>query len=229
MSRLRSAACLAVFALFACSHHGGPSPEYQEASARYTQLYAEKSEDAYTDRAMEDVVALLRRVPSGSSDALAAKDLLKTIQDGRTESRRRDEALKKDMAVLNAPPPSSAFTAPAPRPGLPTAAATAPAVEDAGGGPGEPAIGVSLADFQKKWGDCFEAGDPLNVIGVGLRDSWSLRDFHRCKDALPGFAERIVLTDGKSVVAVVPRSAVVHPPQPAPPPPAPAAPEADAG
>jgi hypothetical protein len=182
---------------------------------------------------MDEVIALLQRVPSESVDGPAAQDLLKKIQDGRAEARARADALKKDMDVLHAEPPPNAFAAAAPRPPelAPAAAPGADAGVDAG--PAEPASGMSLADFNRQWGDCFEAGKQVNVVGVGLRDTYALKGYNRCRDALPGFDERLVIVDRNQVLGVVARSsvqevAVDSGPPPAPPPAAPGA-QQDAG
>jgi hypothetical protein len=209
-----------------CSRRGGPSPDYEAANARYSHLYADRFEDAYTDPAMDGVIAQLQRVPANSSDSPAAQQLLQKIQQGRAEAKRRDDAFKKDIAVLGQPPPPGTFTADFSRPSSP-APPPAPA-QDAGqdaGGPEEPASGMAVAEFQRLWGDCFTPSDPVNVVGVGLRDGWQLKDYNRCRSALPGFDQRLIVTDSKAVIGVYPLSAVRRPPPPiAPPPEPPAAP-----
>jgi hypothetical protein len=233
---MRGCATLAVVLLLAagCPRKTGPSADYAQASARYTQLHADKLDDAFVDPAMDEVVAMLERVPSSSVDAPGAQDLLKAIHDGRAEVQARADALKKDMDVLREPPPPGTFA-----PSSPSVADSSPVPVrlpiDAGrdAGPQEPYSGMTLADFQRYFGDCFDPDTPVNVVGVGLRDTYALKGYNRCKDALPGFDQRIVVTDRQSVLGVMPKSAVqvverdAGPPPPPPSPPAPS--EADSG
>jgi hypothetical protein len=222
---LRRAALVGCVLLWCgCTRKSGPSQDYAEASTRYTQLYGQKGEDAYLDPAMDEIVAQLQRVPPSSSDAPAAQDLLTKIKAGKADAQAQADALKKDLAVLRESPPPGAFHPSPPSPPPPQVATAAP---DSGkNGPSEPAAGTSLSDFQKRWGDCFDLDKPINVVGVGMRDVYLLRDYHRCKDALPGFDQRVVLADSQQIIGVMPKSAIetvyadAGPPRPPPAPPA---------
>jgi hypothetical protein len=214
-----------LLSLCGCPRKSGPSVDYAEASTRYTQLYAQKSEDAYLDPAMDAVIAALERVPTESQDSPAAQDLLQKIRAGRADAQVRADALKKDMEVLHQPPPPGTFTQTPPSPPPTPPPAVAAAVDSGSAGPSEPASGMSVSDFQKKFGDCFDADKPINVVGVGLRDTYVLKPYNRCKDALPGFDQRLVIVDSQQVLGVMPKSAIetvtvdAGPPTPAPPPP----------
>jgi hypothetical protein len=186
---------------------------------------------------MDHVLDLLQQVPSDSQDAPAAQEMVKRITEGRAARLAREAEIKKDLDTLRQAPPPGTFRPDSPAPPAPPTVPT-PANAGADAGPAkEPVPGMALAEFKSRWGDCFSPGEPVNVAGVGSRDTWLLSGGVRCQQALPGYDARAVVTDATKVLTVIAKSAVVHldagapppteptPPQPAPPPPPAPAPQ----
>ena len=217
---LRTLAILAVLAVAGsgCSRRREPSPEFSRASEAFNKLYAQRLDDAYLDPKMHEVEALLQRVPTDSLDAEAASQLLNRIHEGRARMQKaQDEteaasvAARTPSTVSNAPREATAESVPKP--------AAVPPPPDAG--PLEaiqPTAGMPMADFNRRFADCFQIAGPVNVQGAGAKDSYELVDSSRCRTAHPGFADAIVVADGQAVMGVVPKSSVIRPPPPPPPP-----------
>lgn len=184
-----------------------PSPEYTRASERFNKLYAKELDDAYVDPAIREVEALLEKVPPDSLDAQAASQLLTRIREGRARiektSNDRDKAL---AAARTAPKFSGQSVSPPPAP--PQAASRpAPAAPDAG--PlSAPTAGMPMREFNRLFGDCFEAAGPVEVNGRGPRDSYSMVDSDRCRRAMPGLVTSVVLADSEAVMGIIPKSAL---------------------
>ena len=68
-----------------------------------------------------------------------------------------------------------------------------------------------------------EQAGPVEVNGRGPRDSYTMVDSERCRRAMPGLTNSIVLADSETVMGLVPKSALRRtlPDGGAPPPPAP--------
>jgi hypothetical protein len=214
---LRILAVLAVVAVIAsgCSRRRDPSPEFSRASESFNKLYAQRLDDAFLDPRMREVEALLQRVPADSLDAQAAADLLSRIREGRT---RMQKALDDAQAAATAArTPSTVSNAPRE---APTESAPRPvAVTPPDAGPLEatqPTAGMPLAEFNRRFSDCFQIAGPVDVQGAGARDSYELVDVSRCRTAHPRFVDAIVVADGQALIGVVPKSALVRPPPPAP-------------
>jgi hypothetical protein len=215
---LRKFAVLAVVVLTSagCSRHRDPSPEFSRASESFNKLYAQRLDDAFLDPKMREVEALLQRVPADSLDAQAAADLLNRIREGRARMQKAlDDA---QAAAAAARTPSTVSNAPRDAPGEPSAK-LAPPPPDAG--PSEavqPTAGMPMAEFNRRFADCFQIAGPVDVQGAGARDSYDLIDSSRCRSAHPAFVEAIVVADGQAILGVVPKSALVRPPAPPAPP-----------
>ena len=209
---------LAVLALVAltstgCNRHRDPSPEFSRASESFNKLYAQKLDDAYLDPKMREVEALLQRVPADSLDAQASTELLNRIHEGQTrmqkaldDAQAAGAAARTPSTVSNAPRDQPAADAPK--------AAVAPPVD---AGPPEalqPTAGMSMAEFNRRFADCFQIAGPVDVQGSGARDSYDLIDSSRCRIAHPTFTDAIVVADGQAILGVVAKSALLHPPAP---------------
>jgi hypothetical protein len=198
-----------------------PSPEYTRASERFNKLYAKELDDAYVDPAIHEVEALLEKVPADSLDAQAAGQLLNRIRTNRSHIEQAAKDREKAMANANAAPTfSGPSVIPPPTPSGTSHAAAPP--PDAGP-PSAPTAGMSMRDFNRLFGDCFEQAGPVEVNGRGPRDSYTMVDSDRCRRAMPGLTSSIVLADSETVMGLVPKSALRRtlPDGGAPPPPAP--------
>jgi hypothetical protein len=199
-----------------------PSPEYTRASERFNKLYAKELDDAYLDPAMHEVEALLEKVPSDSLDAQAASALLARIRENRSRLEQASTDREKAMADARTPPTFSGQSV-IPPPAPPAPANRSPTPPDAGP-PLAPSAGMAMRDFNRLFGDCFEPAGPVEVSGRGPRDSYAMVDSDRCRRAMPGLANSVVLADSQTVMGIVPRSALQRvlidggtPPPPAPP------------
>lgn len=228
--RRPAAALAAIVLVFAgCSRRREPSPEYSRASEAFTKLYAQRLDDAYLDPKMREIEAQLQHVPADSLDAQAAADLLGRIRDGRARMLKAQEETQAASAAARTPPTVSVSPRePSPAPGAP------PGVAPPDAGPGEavqPTAGMAVAEFNRRFSDCFQIAGPVTVTGAGggQRDSYELVDTSRCRTAHPTFVNAVVIADGQSLMGVVPKSALVQMPPPPGQQPTPAAGGADAG
>jgi hypothetical protein len=67
---------------------------------------------------------------------------------------------------------------------------------------------MAMRDFNRLFGDCFEAAGPVEVNGRGPRDSYTMLDSDRCRRSMPALANSIVLADSQTVMGIVPKSAL---------------------
>jgi hypothetical protein len=191
--RLRIALLLALAGAFACQRSPGPpSPEYARARELHLKLAASFADEADGRPEMDEVLALLARVPPDSVDAPSAQDLEARIAEGRRRlAAERADREKRIAAAGPAAWPSGA--------GAPLAAApVAPEAE-----PRLPALapGLKLDAFRAAYGDCFEPRTPLEIQiretdgGATTRqgDAWSLKGDAACRQKHPGQAGQVVL------------------------------------
>jgi hypothetical protein len=183
-----------------------PSPEFTRASERFNKLYAKELDDAYVDPAIHEVEALLEKVPADSLDAQAAAQLLKRIRDNRSRIEQAAKDREKALAdARTAPTFSGPSVSPPPAPPQ-TARPPSPAVD--AGPPSAPTAGMPMREFNRLFGDCFEQAGPVEVNGRGPRDSYAMIDSDRCRRAMPGLANSVVLADSENVMGIVPKSAL---------------------
>jgi hypothetical protein len=211
--RLLAILALVVFSLSGCNRHRDPSPEFSRASESFNKLYAQKLDDAYLDPKMREVEALLQRVPADSLDAQAAGELLSRIRDGRARMQKAlDDAQAAGAAART---PSTVSNAPREQPAEASPQPVAPPPPDAG--PLEavqPTAGMSMAEFNRRFADCFQIAGPVDVQGAGARDSYDLVDSSRCRTAHPSFVDAIVVADGQAILGVVAKASLLRPPAP---------------
>jgi len=205
----RSLALVLLLALAGCARKEA-SPEYTRASERFNKLYAKELDDAYVDPAMREVEALLEKVPPDSLDARAAAQLLARIRENRARIEQASNDRDKALAEARTPPSfSGRSVSPPPAPLNPASAQRPPPPPDAGP-PSAPSAGMSTRDFNRQFGDCFEPAGPVEVTGKGTRDSFTMVDSSRCRSALPGMENSVVLADSQTVLGVVPKTALTR-------------------
>ena len=150
----------------------------------------------------------MEKVPADSLDAQAASQLLTRIRENRARieqtSTDRDKAL---AAARTAPAFSGQSVSPPPAPPQ-GASRPAPAVAPDAGPPSAPTAGMPMREFNRLFGDCFEAAGPVEVNGRGPRDSYAMVDSDRCRRAMPALANSVILADSEAVMGIIPRSAL---------------------
>lgn len=207
---------LALLVAAGCHRPGPPSPAYAQARADFSHLYAQELDDAYVDPQMADVEAALRSVPADSVDHPNAQALLQRIQDGRTQVERERARTQQAMDEALAPPvmfePSGAGSSGGLTAVAPAADAGADAgVADASTEPPEPVTGMSRAEFQKRFGDCFHPVGQATVGKGGAQATVYAVSGADCQKRFPGYQDRLLAVDGSQVLGTAPKSAY-HPP-----------------
>lgn len=184
-----------------------PSPEFTRASERFNKLYAKELDDAYVDPGMREVEALLEKVSPDSLDAQAASQLLTRIRENRARIEQASTDRDKALAAARTAP---TFSGPSvtPRPAPPPAIRPATATPPDAGPPSAPTAGMPMRDFNRLFGDCFEAAGPVEVNGRGTRDSYAMVDSDRCRRAMPALTNSLVLADSETVMGTIPKSAL---------------------
>jgi hypothetical protein len=204
-----------------------PSPDYIEASNRYTDLLAVQSDAAYASPEMDAVVAQLGRVTDKSSDFAKAQELIATIAREKARAAAAAEANEK---LLHPPAPPPVFPPSAPRP--PPQPEAPPAVVEAKPAEKDPfaiEVGASWAPLHQKFYGCVTSHGPVTMTPSDAGDrreteGWELVDNPDCRKQVPALAGRVALVDEGKIVTIVGRSALTPVTVPAPvPAPAPAA------
>jgi hypothetical protein len=202
MSRLAAAAALAA-ALLACSRPQ-PSPEYEQARARWTALVQARGDDAAEDPGAEEVLALLGRVPPSSADAADAAALRTRIEGdrrARAEERARREKLDAAAGAPQAMP--SAATEGAKAPGGAAERAEAAALP----------AGMKEQEFRDAYGDCFAPQGGIDVAGADggaaqRGEMWTLKPDPSCREKHPSLDGKVVVFSGGALAGVAPAAAV---------------------
>lgn len=184
-----------------CHKKRGPSEQFGQAHLQFTRLYAAKLDDAYRDPQIAGIEQLLLQVPEDSLDFAAAQELLRRIREGRLALEAADKARSAAQAKAME---SGGYQRMNDRAAGP---ASAPP-EDAGAA--HPMAGMALAEFTRRFSNCFRSSDAVDVIGRGKMDSWELKDIANCRDRHPGFDAQFVLTDARQVSMVIPKAAVEY-------------------
>ncbi|RKG77046.1 hypothetical protein D7W79_16405, partial [Corallococcus exercitus] len=81
-----------------------PSPEFEQASRRWTALYAQKLDEAYLDPSIGEIEAQLQRVPADSVDSAASQSLLQRIQQGRSRMQAAQDETRRAVASARTVP-----------------------------------------------------------------------------------------------------------------------------
>lgn len=201
---------LAVF-LFAagCSRSPAPpSPEFEQASRRWTALYAQKLDDAYLDPSIGEIEAQLQRVPADSVDSLASQSLLQRIQEGRTRMQAAQEEQRRAVASASALPTIDPSSTDFPRQAEPVAAEPVDAGPADAGVIAGPQTGTPASELVAGFEGCFTRGTAVTVEGRGMRDTWQLSDRASCQLGYPSHRDSVLVVEDGRVLALLPKSAV---------------------
>lgn len=185
-----------------------PSPEFEQASRRWTALYAQKLDEAYLDPSIGEIEAQLKRVPADSVDSAASQSLLQRIQEGRTRMQAAQDEKRRAVKSARTLPTLDPSQTSIPRPAEPVAA------EAVDAGPGDagviagPQMGTPASELVAGFRGCFTRSVPVTVEGRGMRDTWQLSDRTACQLEYPSHKDTsLVIEDGR-VLALLPKSAM---------------------
>jgi hypothetical protein len=185
--------CIALVVLGACRKEALPSPEFSRAEARFNEVYGRKLDGAYQDTAaMDEVLALLAKVPADSSDAAAAAELRQRIEAGRAARAAEEQRLEAIAAGAAATPVFSAEGG-----GAGGGAAQADAGTEDGGSAAQE--GAAAADFEAEHKGCVTQGLPFAVQGSDIKgNAWELNATDECKAKFPALVgKRVYVSAGK--------------------------------
>lgn len=174
------------------------SPEYTEAQGLHDRLVAEQGDDAYLSAEMEKVEQLLAQVPEKSLDAQAAQALTTRIQEERERIRTGREAAAAEPTEDGSPSfdsPSGGATMEAPP-------------EPADAGAPRPIQGMLLAEFQRLFGGCFVPGQDLLISGVGVRQTYEVRDLPSCQTQHADYVNLVVVIDNNAIAGFAQKQAM---------------------
>jgi hypothetical protein len=181
-----------LLALLAACSRPAPSPDYLAAREKHAAVLAAHPDDAPIQSEIDEVLALLERVPEGSLDAPAARELRERILAERKawQERALERATLVDRAGETPAWPSATSI------GRP---ATAPPIRP----------GMSLEELRALHGDCLErqAGE-FRVAGADGKDrpveAWGVSAAAECRERYAAHVESRVLVADGAVVAVRP-------------------------
>lgn len=208
--RIAAALCVLALVCSGCLRQGEPSAAYAEGTKAFNELYGRYLEEAYAHPDMAAAEEKLASVPKDSSDYRHAQELVKRIQSGRERTQAERDAREEAMANAARPTPNFEFrrdTEPEIAPPAPEAKLVVDAGEAA-----QPAVGMAIADLQRRWGDCFVAGPSLEVRGQGELSTLELRDLLFCRQRHPGFDQRLVAFEGGTVRMLAEKKDIVQVP-----------------
>ncbi len=195
-------ALLAAFATGCPAKHKEPSAEYEQAHKLFAQLYGQKGNDAFTAPEISEVERLLTLVKPDSLDAAAASELARRIAEGKARAAQIAAEIDKASAPATGGTPTFA-----PRQ-VEQAAPQPAAAVDAGGD--QPTVGLPLAEFNKRFATCFTQGESFLVEGLGITESFRLKDIELCRRQHPYFLIRVVLFSQGKVYGFGDLSSVVR-------------------
>jgi hypothetical protein len=185
-----------------------PSADYERARVLHVEILGRYYNDAYGRPEIEEILALLDRVPADSADAEAAGELKNRVLEGRKllEERRAERE-----RVLQAAGPVEWGMHPSGESAGTTGEAEPPPVAL------RISIGMKLEDFKTVFSDCFEMKTPIQIQGLGGPDAapqpgeaWGVKDTPECKERHAAQAQSYVLFAGGVLKAIRPVSEAVR-------------------
>ena len=181
-----------------------PSPDYIEASNRYTSLLVLHGDDAFSRPEMDEVNAQLGRVLPKSSDYTAAQALIATIA-----SERQRVATASAKAAIVAPTPTPVF------PDLPQARVEQQVVEEVAKPPpttDEFGRGALFAPLVAKYPGCLLSTGSITLLssdgGSNDAEGFELHDSAHCRTRIPVLVAAVALVQDGKIAQLSPRSAL---------------------
>jgi hypothetical protein len=180
-----------------CRRERGHSKAFDDASALFRKVYAEKLDDAFDDPRMQEVERLLSVVPPQSIDSPAAQELQQRITAGRAALAAEREAAAAPEA--QAPPPDPWARTPEPPP---------PPQPNAG--PPHPVPGMTVEELKRRFAGCFSFRHNGALPDKTRHDIWGMADTAACRKAHPEQADQLLVIDaeGKTIMGYVPATAM---------------------
>jgi hypothetical protein len=189
----------------ACRKAPETSDAYEEAHQRFSKLYGQKLDGAFGDPQMDEIEALLDKVPQDSLDWQSSRELKQRITEGRARVQAQQQEQEDALAAARAVDPS--LTVPEQPSGTPEPAPAPAAPRDAGPSEEGPVEGTPASELTAGYLGCFQRGNTVNVDGRGPRESWEMSDRARCSQSYPRFVGQVVLIEDGKVLTVLPKSA----------------------
>lgn len=175
------------------------SPEYAEAQGLHDRLVMDQGDDAYLSTEMDRVEQLLAQVPDNSLDKDAAAALRTKVQQERERVRAEQEAADEPMADPGSP---SFDTGASPSATM----ESGPAAVDAGAP--RPVPGMTVDEFRRLFGNCFDPGQDLLIAGVGVRQTYELRNMPACQTQHADYANLVVVIDNNVIAGFAQKQAM---------------------
>ncbi len=193
--------------MWACAKQPGPSPEFARAQTQWIDLYKAKHGRAYTDPAVETILALLSKVDPQSIDKDRALQLQKEIESGQSQAKDQQKQKEEQARAVQALTQNLVSTVQKSGPEK----AEAPLVEESS--PAEtnqtkeadsrqPSMGMEKNQFERDFSRCFEYKHPSLVGGRTGGEVWGLKDLSICRELHEGFVQNSVLIMDSKVVAI---------------------------
>ena len=192
--------CLLAFGLTTgCPKSAGPpSPEYVKARQMWLDALREKRDRAFGDPAVPEILQLLLKVDPDSVDAPSALTLRTEIETGMAEAKRREMTLANELERARTVSQLTGGFVHA-GPGTDEPAAPSASVGDGGVAADDtPKAGMTLDDFQARFGRCFEFRNDAAIGGKLGGQVWGLKDLGLCREKFKDFTGRsVVVFNGK--------------------------------
>ncbi len=198
----RGVALLLALALWLAGCRKTVSQDHVKAAQLFDTLRYARGDEAVLDPRMAQVEALLKQVSDESLSYASAQALQKRIQEDR--ARLAQEKAAQQAAVQEALKPPAVTFSPSVR--MPVPVAASPMDPPDAGSP-QPITGMPLAELSQRFSGCFSPDAPVNVLGKGKLETWTLKDIANCRDRHPGFDGRLILIEGGQVLTAVDRAA----------------------
>ncbi|MEW6430982.1 MAG: hypothetical protein AB1730_05680 [Myxococcota bacterium] len=161
------------------------APEFYQLESSYSILVARDGDDAYVSDEMAQVLEGLKQISPDAVEGPKAAALVAKIQSERDRVEREAKAAEAALAAAGRPPespPATSFSAtPTGLGDAPPAGADTGAADVADAARRKPWGGMSVAEFQRMYGDCFEAGSDKALPGQAPGTAMKVKDDAACR------------------------------------------------
>jgi hypothetical protein len=154
------------------------APQFYDLQSSYTILVDRSGDDAYAMPEMDVVLSGLEAIPADALEGPQASGLVAKIKAERERIAREAKAAQAALAAAGTPPAAVPST-----PSLfpPPPANPQPAEGVDAGAPTRPWAGMKVADLQKWFGGCFQAGPNKTLPGQPEGTTQQVKDDPKCR------------------------------------------------